>query len=324
MKIREKLKAELKDLKEDEPLALHTTFNIGGPAQYFFIAKTSDDLSRAVKSAIKLKIPYYVLGGGSNLLVSDQGFSGLIIKIKNDKLKVEEEKVVAGAGALLSSIVGKSVEAGLTGLEWAAGIYGTIGGAVRGNAGAFGHSISEILEKVRILTPEGKIKLLDNKKCQFGYRNSVFKKTKDIVLETFLKLEKGDRGKSKKLIASYLKQRKEKQPLEYYSAGSIFKNYELGSMNYEELRNKFPKADEEDLKKWLEFKKIPAGWLIDKLELRGKKIGGAMISEKHANFIINTGEATADNILALISLIKTKARDTFGIKLDEEIEYVGF
>jgi len=318
MEIKEKLKNELKDLKENEPLAPYTTFKIGGPARYFFVAKTSDDLVKAVKIVLKLKIPYYILGGGSNLLISNEGFNGLVIKCQMSNVKCQNNQIVAESGVPLSTVVGKSIEAGLTGLEWAAGIYGTIGGAVRGNAGAFGHSISEAVEEIRSINYEGRIMKFNNKKCQFGYRDSIFKKTKDIILEVVLKLEKGDRGKSKELVAGYLKQRKEKQPLEYPSAGSIFKNIEIKNLSQSELERLNPP------KEFIEKRKIPAAWLIDKLDLRGKKIGGAKISEKHANFIINTGNATADNVLALISLIKMKVRDELGIQLEEEIEYLGF
>jgi UDP-N-acetylmuramate dehydrogenase len=319
-KLLQKIKLDLAGIKENEPLAQYTTFKIGGPAKYFFIAQSEADLIRAINAAMKSKIKYYVLGGGSNILVSDAGFAGLVVKCQMSNVKCQNDRIIADAGALLSVVVGKSIEAGLTGLEWAAGIYGTIGGAIRGNAGAFGHSMSEVMEVVevaKIMKDKLRISNLKNKQCQFGYRDSIFKKNKDIILESTFKLVKGDREKSKEMIASFLRQRKDKQPFEYSSAGSIFKNYKIANLN--ELKPNLRELLPEELK---EQKIIPAGWLIDKLELKGKKIGGAMISEKHANFIVNVGGATASDVLQLISFVKMRARDTLGIQLEEEIEYL--
>jgi UDP-N-acetylmuramate dehydrogenase len=319
-KLLQKIKLDLPGIKENESLAPYTTFKIGGPAKYFFIAQSEADLIRAINAAMKSKIKYYVLGGGSNILVSDVGFDGLVVKCQMSNVKCQNDQIIADAGALLSLVVGKSIEAKLTGLEWAAGIYGTIGGAIRGNAGAFGHSMSKITKEVkaaRIIKDKFKITNLKNKQCQFGYRDSIFKKNKDIILEATFKLVKGDREKSEEMIASFLRQRKNKQPFEYPSAGSIFKNYKIANLN--ELKPNLRELLPEELK---EQKIIPAGWLIDKLELKGKKIGGAMISEKHANFIVNVGGATASDVLQLISFVKMRARDTLRIQLEEEIEYL--
>jgi len=323
---------QLKGVKENEPLAPYTTFKIGGPAKYFFIAKTSDDIVKAVEMAKKLKMPYFILGGGSNLLVSDQGFDGLVIKILDSRFKISDLRVEVAAGALLSTVVGKSVEAGLTGLEWAAGIYGTIGGAVRGNAGAFGHEMSEVVESVRIMNQElparnasasvagGRIKNLKNKECGFGYRDSIFKQDKNlIILEVVLKLGKGDKEKGKQEVKNILQARRERQPLEFPSAGSVFKNVEIANLS--ELKTNLRESLPEE---FIAKGKIPAAWLIEEVNLKGKKIGGAEVSDKHANFIVNTGQATASNVLALISLIKMKVRDDLGIQLEEEIELVGF
>jgi len=294
----------LDNIKKNISLVPHTTFKIGGKARYFFNAKSADDLMQAVRLAQKNKMPIFILGGGSNVLVSDKGFDGLVIKVKSpclstgrQKSKVKSNKIYVDGGVLLSKIVEESIKWELIGLEWAAGIYGTVGGAIRGNAGAFGGSIADLVKTVKVFNTQNlTTKILKNKDCKFEYRDSIFKHNKNlIILSAELKLEKGDRKKSEKLIKEYLAQRKEKQPLEYPSAGSIFKN----PKNYS------------------------AGYLIEQCGLKGKKIGKAMISTKHANFIVNTGGAKAKDVVKLINLCKQKVKEKFKIKLEEEIEYLG-
>ncbi len=303
----------LDNIKKNISLASHTTFKIGGKARYFFNAKSADDLMQIVRWAQKNKMPIFILGGGSNVLISDKGFDGLVIKVKSQKLihstssglmlssvetlKVKSNKIYADSGVLLSKIVEESIKLELTGLEWAAGIYGTVGGAIRGNAGAFGGSIVDLVKTVEVFNIQNlTTKILNNKDCKFRYRDSIFKHNKNlIILSAELGLEKGDRKKSEKLIKEYLAQRKEKQPIEFSSAGSVFKNPEGQS----------------------------AGYLIEQCGLKGKKINGAMISTKHANFIVNLGNAKAKDVKKLIDLCKEKVREKFGIELKEEIEYVG-
>jgi UDP-N-acetylmuramate dehydrogenase len=314
MKLNQKLKKELgKNLKFNEPLKKWTTFRIGGPAKYFFIAKNEKDLIKAIDLAKKFKIPYFILGNGSNLLVSDKGYYGLVIKVNYQKLEIENCKIIAGAGLLLSELLEESVKRGLTGLEWAIGIPGSVGGAVYQNAGAFGFDFSKIIKNVKVLR-NGKIIKLSKKKCGFDYRKSIFQKNKDVILEVEIKLKKGKRKKIQNLIKKYLSYRLKTQPTGF-SAGSIFKNCKLKKtflMKYPQLQI---------------FKKsgiIPAGWLIEKCNLKGKRVGDAKISEKHANFIINKGKAKAKDVLSLIKLIKKEVFKRFKIKLKEEIEKIGF
>jgi UDP-N-acetylmuramate dehydrogenase len=283
--------------KKNISLAPYTTFKIGGAAKYFYTVKSIEDLTGAVKLAKKEGLPFFILGNGSNVLVSDKGFDGVVIKIENCKLKIVNCKITVDAGVLLTKLVNESVKAGLTGLEWAAGIPGTIGGAIRGNAGALGSSMADLIKTVEVFDITNlKIQTFENKDCKFGYRDSVFKHNKNLIIfSAELELKKGDRKKSEKLIKEYLKQRKEKQPLEYPSAGSIFKN---------------PNGR-------------AAGYLIEQCGLKGKKIGKAMISEKHANFIVNLGNAKAKDVKKLIDLCKEKVKEKFGIELEEEIEYLG-
>jgi len=252
--------------QENIPLKEYTTFKIGGPAKYFFIAKTKESLLEAVQEAKKRRLPIFILGKGSNLLVSDKGYKGLVIK----------------TGEPLSSYVPK-------GLEWAVGIPGTIEGAVYGNAGAFGQSMKDAVESVEVFDAKTeKIKIFKNSDCQFAYRDSIFKKNKNlIILSVKIKTRKSNLNK----IKEYLMHRKKTQPLNFPSAGSVFVNPEG----------------------------YTAGELIEKCGLKGKTIGGAQISNIHANFIINLGNAKSKDVLRLINLAKNKVKKQFGVKLEEEI-----
>jgi len=264
----------------------------------------------------------------------------LVIQLRNQEFGIRNNKVSVGGGFSLAKLVSESVKNNLAGLEWAAGIPGTVGGAICNNAGAHGKSMEDVVEKVEIIeiTPQpplsggtnlspdkgrlGGIKSFTNQECNFSYRNSIFKLNKKyIIVQATLKLAKGDETESRKNIAEYLKLRKEKQPLEYPSAGSIFKNPKVEEKKLKQLIEKY---SEFPIKEVQPPYIIPAGWFVEELDLKGKKIGGAMISEKHGNFIVNTGNAKAEDVIILISLIKQKVRDTFGIQLEEEIEYIGF
>jgi len=295
---------------QNESLADHTTFKIGGEADYFFVAQNNDDLIRAVKVTHNLNLPFFILGGGSNLLVSDKGFRGLVIKVQSScrrqsgygasatKLKVQSNKIIADAGVSLSKLIDSSIENELSGLEWATGIPGTVGGAVRGNAGAFGKEMSDVARSVKVLSISNNItvKQYNNIAIKFAYRDSIFKHNKDIILSVEFELKNGNKEKSRNIIQGYLLERKEFQPLDYLSAGCIFKN----------PREKL------------------VGELIDLAGLKGKRIGDARVSEKHANFIVNSGNAKAKDVIELIKIIQERVFKKFGIKLKLEIELVGF
>jgi len=307
-----------KNIQTDEPLSKYTTFKIGGPAKYFFIAQDNEDLVRAVTFAKRLKIPFYILGNGSNVLVSDSGFNGLVILNKaSDIIYKKDNKVVADAGVLLVDLIQKTIDQGLTGLEWGIGIPGTIGGCVRGNAGAYGGQMSDNLLGVEVMKGAKQF-VLKNEQCKFGYRESMFKHNNDLIISAEFQLQKGDKKQSQDKIKEILKIRNAKLP-EYPSAGSVFKNIMINSENMAEV-NKLINLPAE----YLERKKIPAAWLIESLDLKGHKIRNAQISPKHANFIVNIGQATANDVLQLISYIKMKVRDELGLQLMEEIEYIGF
>lgn len=282
--------------KKDVLLKNYSSFEIGGSAKYFFLAKSKKDLIDAISSAEKNSLPFFILGGGSNLLISDAGYNGLVIKMINKKYKIENEIAYAEAGVPLSFLAAETVKNNLFGLEWAVGIPGTIGGAVYGNAGAFGKSMEDIIKKVEVFDKKTKkIKFLKDKDCKFNYRRSVFKTNKNlIVLSVEMHLKSGNRKSIKEKMKEFLDYRAGHQPLNLPSVGSIFKNPEGFS----------------------------AGELIEKCGLKGKKIGGAEISRKHANFIINLRNAKAKDVIKLINLIKKRVKNKFNINLEEEIQYL--
>ena len=303
-------------VKKNISLSEFTSFKIGGRAKYFFIARTKEDLIKAVKAAKKLRTPFFILGGGNNLLVSDKGYKGLVVKIKNEKLKIKNKnkkskiiRVEADAGVPLGRLVNFAFRNKLSGLEWAVGIPGTVGGAVCGNAGSFNKSMADVVKEAAVLDIQEKaqsekrkaqnhnlkLKTLKNKDCGFGYRESVFKKKKNlIIISVELKLKKRKKKEIEKKIKECLEYKKKTQPLNYPSAGSIFKN---------------PSG-------------YFAGELIEKCGLKGKKIGDAKISEKHANFIVNSGKAKSKDVKKLIELIKKKVKNKFKVILREEIELI--
>lgn len=285
--------------KKDVLLKNYTTFRIGGRAKYFFKAETKEELIEAIKIAGQKKLPFFILAGGSNLLISDKGFNGLVIKIETKDYRLKTDKIYAQAGLELARLVDFVAKKSLSGLEWARGIPGTIGGAIYGNAGAFGNSMGDVIEEVECLEIKPlsgvgplEIKIFKNKDCQFDYRDTIFKKDKNlIILSSIVQLKRGEKKEIKKKMKYFLNYRKESQPLQFHSAGCIFKNPP----------------------------KISAAELIDKSGLKGRKIGRAMISKKHANFIINLGGAEVKDVLELINLIKKEVKEKFGIELEEEI-----
>jgi UDP-N-acetylmuramate dehydrogenase len=315
-----------KDVREGEPLAKHTTFKIGGPAECFLEAKTADDAVRAAAAAKSLGVPVFVFGGGSNMLVSDDGIKGLVVKMANRDFSFDGAKVRAEAGAPTGLVSARSVEAGLTGFEWAVGIPGTIGGAVRGNAGS-GGEMKDVVESVRALK-DGEERTLTNAECAFAYRDSIFKREPGwVVLSAVLALTpSADIERGKETLRKLLLDRKEKQPVEYPCAGCIFTNWKPGSDEELQSLRKSLDLDPEEKIPVTSQGTVPAGWIIDRAQLKGMKVGHAMVSEKHGNFFIHDGKAKADDVVALIAAVKTRIRNmTHGIvQLIEEVEYVGF
>ena len=281
----------------EEPMKKHITFRVGGPAACFLTPSTKEQIREILHICQEEKTPYFILGNGSNLLVSDQGFDGVVLQVyKNmNQVTVEGEHLRVQAGALLSATARKALEAGLTGMEFAAGIPGTMGGAAVMNAGAYGGEMKDILESVTVLTPEGEQKELKNEELQLGYRASVVKEKGYIVLEAVLSLKKGDPEAIKSRMDELKEQRVTKQPLEYPSAGSTFKRPE-GYF---------------------------AGKLIQDAGLRGYQVGGAQVSEKHCGFVINKENATAKDVVDLIHDVQRIVYEKFQVQLETEVKFLG-
>lgn len=310
-------------LKAAEPLAKHVNIRIGGPADFYVEAKSSEEIVQAVEAAVADGLPFVVFGGGSNTLPSDDGFRGLVIQAANRGWSIEGERVYAEAGVPSAFLARKAAEAGLTGLEWAVSLPGTIGGAVRGNAGCFGGETKDALASVDALrVRDGKVERVtySPEDCAFGYRDSAFKRNADVVLDVELELTPAPKEECLARLDAVLSKRKLEQPSDNPSAGCMFKNFDF--------------KDESDIYKlkerlevpapFLAVKRIPAGWLIEQAELKGMKVGGAQVSDKHGNFLVNLGDATASDVLQLISLIKMRIRDGYGIQLEEEVQLLGF
>jgi len=319
----DQLKQKIPEVKDNESLAEHTTFKVGGPAKYFYFANSSDELVKAVKAAEELNIPYFILGWGSNLVVSDSGFDGLVIRTMSENLKIKDKEIFVEAGVNLSRLVGEATKAGLTGLEFAAGIPGTVGGASRGNAGAYGQSFSQVLKEIEIYQ-DGKVKKLKPTAMKYNYRDSILKHQNGIILSVTLKLESGDPKKIHDRVLEIIKDRNDKLPFEP-SAGCVFKNVELDKVEIDEERViKELDITKDEWQKATQFGKLPVGFILDRLGLRGKTIGGCQVSEKHCAFFINQGEAKAEHVMMLISDIKMRVRNQLVIQLQEEVQYLGF
>ncbi len=314
------------NIKKNISLKRFSSYKIGGPARYFCEVKIEDDLREAVKFAKEKNIPlFFLMGGGSNLIISDEGINGLVIKLQATSYKLQATKVEAGAGMLMADLVKKTTEGGLAGLEWAGGLPGTLGGAIFGNAGCFGYEIKDIVVSVRaagITNYEVRIKNYELSECEFSYRSSKFKKEGDfVILQALLQFKKGDAKELQKLAKEKIDYRKSRHPLEYPNIGSIFKNIDEPEL-VKKILEKFPELKKDVQEKW--HGKVPTAVLIEKTGLAGRQMGGAQISEKHANFIINKENAKAADVVSLIKEIKQKVKERFDIELEEEVRYVGF
>lgn len=299
----------------------YSNYKIGGPASFFYHAKNFYNLTRAVERAKKEEHKIFVLGGGTNLLISDEGFHGLVLKPDLNFIQYEGEILKVGAGVLMSDLLEFAADRGLSGLEWAGGLPGTFGGAVRGNAGAFGGEIKDVVVDVASLdisSPCLKIVKRNNAECAFGYRNSIFKRNdgREIILEATLILQRGDKKAVRDAIEEKIKYRRERHPIEYPNVGSIFKNVDL-KLVPDELHSQLDHVIKQD-----PFPVVPTAYLISEAGLKGIACGGAMISPKHPNFIVNMRHATAQDVKQLINLVKTTVKEKFNVELEEEIIYV--
>ena len=281
----------------DEPMKQHTTFKIGGPADYFLVPETGEAAGEIIKICRKTDTPYFILGNGSNLLVGDGGYRGAVIQVYRNMsaVTVEGTTITAQAGALLSAVAAAAKNASLTGFEFAGGIPGTVGGAAVMNAGAYGGEMKDVHVEVTVMDAEGKIFAISAEKLELGYRTSVIKKAGYIVLEAKIRLKEGDQEAIRERMKELTIQRTTKQPLEYPSAGSTFKR--------------------------------PEGYFAGKLVmdsgLRGYQVGGARISEKHCGFVINAGDATAKDVRTLMDNVRDIVYEKYGVTLEPEVKFLG-
>jgi UDP-N-acetylmuramate dehydrogenase len=289
--------AHVPGMQLEVPLARHTTFQVGGPASYFLATNDIPNIQKAVQLAANAGLPVAALGGGSNVLITDAGFAGLIIQLTSTFCEVHPDgTVTADAGTVLSRVVRSTVSANVTGIEFAVGIPGTFGGALAGNAGTGGHGIAEFATAVTYIDATGKLRTSTRAELDVSYRYTRFKYARaEIIVSGTLQLSTATPTEIQEKVREAVA-RRSWQPKGAWCAGCIFKNPSGGH----------------------------AGKLIDQAGLKGKKIGGAMVSLEHANFVVNTGTATAEDIVILISYVKQQVRDQFGIQLEEEVRYLGF
>lgn len=284
-------------IKANELMSKHTTLRIGGPADYFLIIESVDSIVSALRYLDETGVSYAVIGGGSNLLVRDEGFRGVVIEVCDRLYMINDTVIEAAAGCITAEIAQLSIKECLTGFEWGIGIPGTIGGAVRGNAGAAGGDMKGVVSWVEMYK-DGEITKVSNSDCNFGYRDSVFKRNAGVILRVGLFLKKGENAEAKKKALENMQYRIKTQP-QGQSAGCVFKNF---------------KSDGGGL--------LSSGKLIDESGMKGASVGGAEVSTKHCNFILNRGNATANDVLSLIDMIKEAVYNKFEINLEEEIQII--
>lgn len=286
----------------NHPLASLNTFGTGGPARLFYEARTVDELARIIKVSTELDYPSFLLGGGSNLLVSDSGYEGMVIKNSIKGIELKGNNIVCGAGEDLQSIVDFATENGLTGLEFATGIYGTVGGAIFGNAGAYGSETGSVLESAQLVDRQGDMRVEQRPYFKFGYRDSILKQTGEIVATVNFALELGKMNNIRTECEKIRVERDSKLPINAYTAGCFFKN--------------IPDKNEK-------FGKLSAGKLLDEVGAKNVSFGGAAVFEKHANILINDGSGNSDDIRRVAAMLKMKVKAKFGIELSEEITLLG-
>ncbi len=308
-------------VEKNYPLAELSTYKIGGAAEYFIAVENKVDLPEVVQWATEQVLPITILGGGSNILINDTGVQGLVIKIANDTIDIKDEKMICGAGSEVKQVAETAFEYELSGIEWSIGIPGGMGGAIRGNAGAHGGSFDKVVTSVEIFDMKsGTFKEVSNSDCGFQYRHSLFKDdTSLIVWEINMQLQKGNKVEMEKAMEEYREYRRQSQPKEP-SAGCVFKN--LLVTDVQKINPDVVAMAEADGK--VRGGKIGAGYLIQKLGLRGYQVGGAMISDKHANFVPNTGTAKASDVIEIMSYVRQKVKEAYGIEIEDEVQLIGF
>ena len=296
------------------PLSRYTRFAIGGPADVFAETCSEEAFIAALAAARAEGLAIMVIGGGTNLIVSDEGYRGLVIRFRDDRISADAARVTVGAGAVLQDLVDFANHRGLKGLETLAGIPGWVGAAVYGNAGAYGHAIAERVRGVRFFDGE-RVRRFDNAACEFRYRESIFKAHKEwIIFTTELLLDESNASELERISSDILAVRNQKFPPTMKCAGSIFKNFLLQNLPTEVAARVPAKVVREG--------KIPAAWFLEQVGAKGMQRGGIQVADYHANLIYNAGDGTARDLCALIAELKQRVRDRFAIEVEEEVQYV--
>lgn len=301
-------------IQDNVPIAPYTTFKIGGPARYLAVIKTIADLEGVLSWSRTNAVPFRVLGKGANVLVSDRGYDGLIIVMQNDQLEWQPPRVVAGAGVQNGQLIANALRHNLGGMRWLIGVPGTVGGSLYGNAGGHGWGLGDQVEWVEVLTT-GELRRLTQAECAFTYRSSAFKMHPEwTIVRTQLVFPTVDPKAERDLLAATTKEKNANQPTTTQTAGCMFTNPKVDA-------TKLP----DDLRQFVGADGTLSAWrAIDYVGLKGERLGAVEISSKHANFMINLGGATADHVVQLLSLVKQRVRDTLGVQLHEEVQYLGF
>jgi len=315
-------------IQQNIPLKDFSNFKIGGDAKYFLEIKSVDDLVKGLEEWKKISENFsetekriFILGGGTNILFSDLGFNGLVIKNSIEFIEKDEDMVVVGGGTVWADLVNFCIDNSLSGLEWSGGLPGTVGGAVRGNAGAYGGETKDLLEEVESIDLETlQTKVRNNRECNFSYRNSIFKTgegEKELVVKLKFRLTKGNKDVIKAGFQEKIDSRKSKHPLEYPNVGSIFKNVPVDKFDTKQFLYELAQYVKND-----PFPVIPTAKLNFLTGIKGERVGGAQLSEKHTNFIINLDSASSADVKNLIQHIKNKVKEKFNVELEEEIMIV--
>lgn len=296
-----------------EPLRHHTTFRIGGPADFYFAARTEDQLVTALRTAHEIGLPAFLLGGGSNLLVSDEGYRGLVVRNAIDRVEFDGAAAQVGCGADFLDLIYRCRDLGLAGLEFAAGIPGTVGGALYGNAGCYGQDIGQVTIECTITSPDGaRVETRPAAWFEFAYRDSRLKRDPHVLLTCLLQFRRGDREEIQRVIEEKLEVRRVKHPQWRIepTAGSYFKNL---PPDWQLPGGKLSPGT----------RRVAAGQLLDEVGCRGLRVGDAMVFSKHANILVNAGRATAREVLELAETMKARVREKFGVELEEEVMFLG-
>ncbi|MBI5222365.1 MAG: UDP-N-acetylmuramate dehydrogenase [Candidatus Magasanikbacteria bacterium] len=298
-------------VKINERMSKHTTFEIGGPARFFVVVEETEKLVGLLNFLNAEGIGYFILGNGSNFLLPDGGFDGVVVKIRNQKLEIRNNEIEAEAGVSLGEVLALALKNNLAGMEWAIGIPGTVGGAICGNAGAFGSDVSANVDRVEVWR-DGEVVVLSKGECGFVYRGSGLKKDGSVVLRAWFQLMLGDKQEIMNKTQKNLQARQGRFPA-FPSPGCFFKNVKL---------EKWPGKKEDLPPLFLERGTVPVGWLVEQVDAKGETVGGAMVSKDHGNFIVNVNNATQSDVLKLVEQIKEKVYNKFGVELEEEVEVV--